>query len=132
MILIDTSVWIANLRDEDTPATRWLRDSQSADGIILGDLVLLEILQGARSDRHAELLRAALLDYGVVQLLDETVAIGAAMNFRHLRSVGITVRKTVDLIIATHCLVHGHRLLHQDRDFLGFERHFGLEVFRPS
>lgn len=132
MILVDSSVWIANLRDEDTPATRWLRSSRPSDGILLGDLILLEILQGARSDRHAQYLRAGLEDYGVVQILDETVAIGAAMNFRHLRSHGITVRKTVDLIIATYCLVHGHRLLHQDRDFHGFERHFGLEVFRPA
>ncbi len=132
MILIDTSVWIANLRDESTPATRWLRQSQPGDGIILGDLVLLEILQGARNDRHAQYLRTGLQNYGVIPLLGETVAIGAAMNFRHLRSRGITVRKTVDLIIATYCLVHGHQLMHQDRDFHGFEQHFGLEVFRPN
>jgi predicted nucleic acid-binding protein len=132
MILIDSSVWIANLRDQETPATRWLRQSQPGDGIILGDLILLEILQGAKSDRHAEELRAELQDYGIVPILDQTVTIGAATNFRHLRSRGITVRKTVDLIIATYCLVYGHRLLHQDRDFHGFEQHFGLDVFHPS
>lgn len=132
MILVDSSVWIATLRRQDTPATRWLRRSRPTDGILLGDLILLEILQGATSDRHADELRAGLLDYGTVPMLNETIATGAAMNFRHLRSHGITVRKTVDLIIATCCIVDGYRLMHQDRDFEGFEKYLGLEVFHPS
>lgn len=132
MILVDSSVWIATLRRQDTPATSWLRQSRPTDGILLGDLILLEILQGAISDRHAEELQLRLSDYGTVPVLDEMIAIAAAMNFRHLRSRGITVRKTVDLVIATCCIVNGYRLLHQDRDFEGFERYLGLEVFRPA
>ena len=131
MIVVDSSVWIANIRQSDTPAVQWLR-SINRDVVVVGDLVMLEVLQGARSHPHAERLRLAFEYYGVVPMLDPTIATQAAHNFRRLRSMGITNRKTVDLIIATFCIENEHDLLHQDRDFDAFETHLGLKVFRPS
>jgi predicted nucleic acid-binding protein len=60
------------------------------------------------------------------------VAVASARNYRALRSRGATVRKTIDVIIGTFCLLNGHRLLHCDRDFDPMERHLGLEVVRAS
>ena len=131
MIVVDSSVWIANIRQSDTPAVQWLR-SIDRDVVVVGDLVMLEVLQGARSHPHAERLRLAFEYYGIVRMLDPTIAAVAANNFRRLRSLGINNRKTVDLIIATFCIENGHDLLHQDRDFDAFEAQLGLKVFRPS
>ena len=50
-------------------------------------------------------------------MLDERLAVQCAANYRHLRSNGITIRKTIDLIIATFCVEGDHTLLHDDRDF---------------
>lgn len=131
MIVADSSVWIANLRGEDTPATRFLRAIQVENDLLIGDLIVLEILQGVRNEREAAGYEAGLLEYGIVPMLDEAVALASARNFRELRRKGISVRKTTDLIIATFCMVHGHHLLHQDRDFDHFETLLGLKVFRP-
>lgn len=131
MIVADSSVWIANLRGEDTAPTRFLRAVQVENDLLLGDLIALEILQGVRNERQAAAYEASFLDYGMVPMLDEVVALASARNFRELRRKGISVRKTTDLIIASFCMVHGHHLLHQDRDFDHFETLLGLKVFRP-
>ena len=131
MIVADTSVWIANLRGEDTLLTRFLRAIQLENDLLVGDLIVLEILQGVRSEREAATYEAGFMDYGTVPMLDDAVALAAARNFRELRRRGITVRKTPDLIIATFCMVHGHHLLHQDRDFDHFEQLLDLSVYRP-
>lgn len=131
MIVVDSSVWIASLRGDDTPATRFLRAIQVEDDLLVGDLIALEVLQGLSSEQQAARYESGLLDYGIAPMLDETIAFAAARNFRELRRRGISVRKTTDLIIATFCMVHGHHLLHQDRDFDHFEKLLGLRVFRP-
>lgn len=132
MIVADTSVWIAVLRDEPTPEARFLRAIQAEHELLIGDLVAVEILQGISDERLAARLENHLLGYGIVAMLNEDVALAAARNFRALRHKGVTVRKTPDLIIATFCMVHDHYLLHRDRDFDHFERLLGLRVFRPS
>jgi predicted nucleic acid-binding protein len=91
--------------------------------------VLLEVLRGARDDGHAAVLERNLRRFPVAALLNESIALTAARNYRDLRARGITVRKTVDLIIGTFCIVHGHRLLHDDRDFDPMYQHLGLQVF---
>ena len=131
MIVADTSVWIANLRGEDTAQTRFLRALQLENDVLVGDLIALEILQGVRNEREAASYEAGFLDYGMVAMLNDDVALAAARNFRELRRRGITVRKTTDLIIATFCMMHGHHLLHQDRDFDHFEQLLDLKVYRP-
>jgi predicted nucleic acid-binding protein len=126
MILADSSVWIAHLRGHRTPATATLAAAIRADELLVGDLILLEILQGARDEIQARRLERALLDYPVVSLLDPDLALRAATNYRRLRALGVTIRKTVDLVIGTFCIERGHRLLHAERDFEPMQRHLGL------
>jgi predicted nucleic acid-binding protein len=96
--------------------------------ILLGDIVLLEILQGAQNDRHAANLQKRLAEFAVVPMLTPEIAIKAAGNFRRLREKGTTIRKTADLIIGTFCIEHDYSLLHADRDFDPIAEHLGLRV----
>ncbi len=127
-MIVDSSVLIAELRGQDTDAVRAFRAAVVQQRVLLGDLILLEVLQGARNERHANLLQGKLGQFPTVEMLNRTVAIEAARNFRILRAHGITVRKTIDLIIATYCILHGHALLHQDRDFAPMAEHLGLRL----
>lgn len=126
MIVVDTSVWIPYLGGVLTPETRKLDDLANPADILLGDLILLEILQGARSNRHAAMLEADLRRFETAAMLDRQIAAAAARNYRELRAFGVTIRKTVDLIIGTFCIENGHRLLHRDRDFKHMAQSLGL------
>jgi predicted nucleic acid-binding protein len=128
MILVDSSVWIAHLRGETTPVTAKLEVAGARELLLVGDLILLEILQGARDDIHAARLERALRQYTLVRLLDAALAPRAAWNYRKLRELGVTIRKTADIIIGTFCIERGHALLHNDRDFAAMEAHLGLKV----
>lgn len=128
MILVDSSVWIAHLRGRNTIATAKLRAAAAREPLLVGDLILLEILQGARDDLHAARIERDLRRYAVVPLLDGALATRAARNYRKLRDLGITVRKTADIVIGTFCIERGHTLLHDDRDFAPMEKHLGLKV----
>ncbi len=128
MILVDSSVWIAYFRGQRTPSTASLTKLADRDSILVGDIILLEILLGARDDRHAAMIEKAMRCYEILPLLDDELAVRAAWNYRRLRSLGITIRKTVDLIIGTFCIERGHRLLHDDRDFLPMAAHLGLQT----
>jgi predicted nucleic acid-binding protein len=128
MILVDSSVWIAHLRGERTPATVKLEAAAVREPLLVGDLILLEILQGARSDLHADRIERSLRRYALVPLLDADLASRTARNYRRLRNLGVTVRKTVDLIIGTFCIEHGHTLLHDDHDFDPMRAHLGLRT----
>jgi hypothetical protein len=128
MIVVDSSVWIANLRDLDSDAVRVLRSIEDPDDILVGDLVLLEVLQGARSEAHAARLETDLRQFRIERMLDEELAVCAAGHYRALRDSGVTIRKTIDLIIGTFCLARGHILLHDDRDFDPMAAQLGLRV----
>lgn len=128
MILVDSSVWIAHLRGRNTAATVKLRAAAAREPLLIGDLILLEILQGARDDLHAARIERDLRRYTVVGLLDDELAVRAARNYRKLRSLGATIRKTVDIIIGTFCIEHDHTLLHDDHDFVPMEKHLGLKT----
>lgn len=128
MILVDSSVWIAHLRGATTPATMKLEAAAAREPLLVGDLILLEVLQGARDDSQAARIEHALREYAVVSLLDERLAAQAARNYRQLRDLGITIRKTADIVIGTFCIEHRHSLLHEDRDFEPMERHLGLKA----
>lgn len=128
MILVDSSVWIAHLRGLRTPAAGKLEAAMGRDTILVGDLILLEILQGARDDAHAARIERGLRQFDVVALMDPDLASKAARNYRKLRERGVTVRKTADIVIGTYCIEHGCTLLHDDRDFEPMERHLGLKV----
>ena len=128
MILVDSSVWIAHLRGHRTAAVAKLETAASRESLLIGDLILLEILQGARDEVHAERIERGLRRYTIVPLLDGDLAPRAARNYRKLRALGVTVRKTADIIIGTFCIEHRHILLHDDRDFAPMEKHLGLLV----
>ncbi len=128
MILVDSSVWIAHLRGHRTAAVAKLETAASRESLLIGDLILLEILQGARDEAHAERIERGLRRYTIVPLLDGDLAPPAARNYRKLRALGVTVRKTADIIIGTFCIEHRHILLHDDRDFAPMEKHLGLLV----
>ena len=126
MILVDSSVWIAHLRGSLTPATAKLEAAATFEPILVGDLILLEVLQGARDELAAARIERGLRRFEVVPLLDADLAPRAARNYRRLRNMGITIRKTNDIIIGTFCIERGCSLLHDDRDFVAMEAHLGL------
>ncbi len=128
MIVVDSSVWIAVIRGIATPQSMRLRAMANMADILLGDIVLLELLQGAQNEGHAANLQKRLSAFNVVSMLSPEIAVKAAENFRRLRSKGITVRKSADLIIGTYCMEHGHSLLHADRDFNPMAEHLGLRI----
>ncbi len=128
MIVVDSSVWIANLRDLDTRAVRLLRSIEDPDDIVVGDLILLEVLQGARNEEHAVRIENDLRQFHIENMLDAELAVSAARHYRTLRDRGATIRKTIDLIIGTFCVARGHVLLHDGRDFDAMTAHMGLRV----
>ena len=128
MILVDSSVWIDHLRNTATPSVLRLRALIPQGQILVGDLILCEVLQGLKSETEAIFVEATLRKFAMASLLDPGLAIVAAANYRRLRRLGITVRKTIDVIIGTFCIERGHVLLHSDRDFAPMERLLGLRT----
>lgn len=126
MIVVDSSIWVDVMRKIDNPGTRKFRSIDPTGDIILGDVVLLEVLQGARDDLNALRIERELRQFNLRQMLDGDIAIHAAANYRRLRSLGKTIRKTNDLIIGTWCIENRCALLHNDRDFLPMVDHLGL------
>ncbi|MCP9462405.1 MAG: PIN domain nuclease [Nitrospira sp.] len=132
MIIVDTTVWVDYLRGASTPQTEWLDANLERERIGLTDLILCEVLQGIKDDEMFRAVQRALLKFEVFPSGGIELAIAAAKNYRRLRAKGLTVRRTIDCVIATFCLEHGHSLLHNDRDFDLFEHILGLVVIRPS
>ncbi|MBC8130655.1 MAG: PIN domain nuclease [Rhizobiaceae bacterium] len=128
MIVVDTSVWINHFRNDLTQSVRYLRSLDRPSEVLTGDLVLLEVLQGARDDRHSKQLETVLRAFPVVPMMSEPVAVEAARIYRVLRGDGFTIRKTVDLIIATFCILNGHALVQDDRDFRPIAERFDLRL----
>ena len=128
MILVDSSVWIDYFRGRPTPQTDRLDALLGTTPLAIGDLIMTEVLQGVRSEREFRLVRTTLDAFTQIDLAGRDIAIQAAKNFRTLRGLGFTVRKTIDTIIATRCIESGYMLLHSDRDFDAFAAHLGLRV----
>jgi predicted nucleic acid-binding protein len=128
VIVVDSSVWIAHLNGRENSATARLRALASNQPLLVGDLILLEVLQGARSEALAARIERGLRCYAIVPLLDDHLASSAARNYRALRALGVTLRKVADLIIGTYCIERGHALLHDERDFDAMQKHLGLLV----
>jgi predicted nucleic acid-binding protein len=126
LIVVDTSVWIDYWRLVDTPKTTRLDQLLGRQRILMGDLILCELLQGVRNEREANTLIRTLNRLPFTTMVDRELAIRAALHYRELRSRGITVRKTIDLLIGTFCIANGHQLLHSDRDFKPMVEHLGL------
>lgn len=132
MVIVDTSVWIDYLKDVSTPQTEWLEAALGEQAIGITSLNLCEVLQGARSDAQFLDIAEQMLKLAVFEIGRSTLAIVAAHNFITLRRRGITIRSTIDCLLATFCIENGYRLLHKDRDFNAFENHLGLQVVKTG
>lgn len=132
MILVDSSVWIDYFRGIATPQADKLDALLGSEPIATGDLILTEVLQGFTRDRDFNQARKLMTSLVVVDLAGQRIAIQAAKNFRVLRSLGVTVRKTIDTVIATRCMESGLPLLYSDRDFDPFVEHLGLRSALPG
>jgi predicted nucleic acid-binding protein len=128
VILVDSSVWIDYFKGTITPLTDKLDSLLATEPVAIGDLILTEVLQGFDNDREFNRARKLLTSLTVVDLCGSAIAIQAAKNFRLLRESGVTIRKTIDTVIATRCIESGYELLHNDRDFDPFVKHLGLRV----
>ena len=128
MILVDSSVWIDYFRGTMTPQTEKLDSLLGQQPLAIGDLILTEVLQGFDDERDFNRARKLLTSLMVVELGGTEIAVQAAKNFRALRRLGVTVRKTIDTVIATRCIEDGYDLLHADRDFDPFAKHLGLRT----
>jgi len=128
MVIVDTTVWIDYFCGNFTPQVGWLEKEMTRQRLGITDIILCEVLQGIRDDQQFARVRKALLRYEIFPTGGIDLALAAVENYRALRAQGITVRKTIDCLVATFCLQNGHTLLHNDRDFDPFEAVLGLQV----
>jgi predicted nucleic acid-binding protein len=131
MLVVDTTVWVDYFNGIENPQTDYLHTVLDQTPILIGDLILAEVLQGFRHDPDFEKVRRALGKYVQVNMVSPILAVQSARNYRFLRQKAVTVRKTIDSLIATYCMENDHELLHNDSDFDGYEKHLGLKVFHP-
>ena len=127
MIIVDSSVWVDWFNGRSTAGTEAFDRLLGHEELAIGDLILIEVLQGCRSDVEYATVRSHLKDFPVFDLVGTDQAVRSAELFRALRRRGVTARKTIDTIIATRCIVSGYELLHSDRDFDPFALHLGLK-----
>lgn len=126
MIVVDSSVWIDYFNGVVSAETNKLDALLGVKPLAIGDLILTEVLQGFRKDADHKSAQKLLTSLTVYEMLGLELALKSADNFRILRKQGVTVRKTVDVIIATFCIVGRHELLYADKDFVPFVKHLGL------
>ena len=128
MIVVDSSVWIDYFNGKVTKQTNLLDSLLGSELIVIGDIILTEVLQGFQEDRDFKKAKELLDTLIFREMLGKDLAIKSAKNYRRLRKKGVTVRKTIDVIIATFCIENNLPLLHSDRDFRPMEKHLNLKV----
>lgn len=130
MILVDSSVWIDYFNGNKTSQTNWLDSSLGNTPIIIGDLILTEVLQGFQSDKDFKTASDLLLHIPFMPMVGYDIALKSATYYRLLRKKGITVRKTIDVLIGTFCIHYQLPLLHDDRDFDPMVKLLGLKIIK--
>ncbi|MCA9473338.1 MAG: PIN domain nuclease [Nitrospirales bacterium] len=128
MTVVDTSVWIDYFNDISTQETEAFDDLLGSQEILLGDLILTEVLQGFQQDSHFDTARKLLRVFPVVPMVGPSLALQSAQHYRTLRKRGVTVRKTIDVMIGTFCIAQDLPLLYSDRDFDPMVRYLGLRA----
>jgi predicted nucleic acid-binding protein len=126
MVIVDSSVWIDYFNGRDISEVAALDRLLETELLGVGDLILAEVLQGFRQDKDYQTAKRLLTSLTVFEMLGAEMAMKSADNFRDLRKKGITVRKTIDVMIATFCIENGYKLLFSDKDFAPFVEHLGL------
>jgi len=129
MIVVDSSVWIDYFNGVASPATDKLDSLLGIEPIAVGDIILTEVLQGFRNDADYKTAKKLMTSLVILDMLGESNAIKCADNYRALRKRGLTIRKTIDVVIATFCIENKVPLLFQDKDFLPFVEYLAL---RPA
>jgi len=132
VIVVDSSVWIDYFNGNKTVPTDWLYNALGKIPLVIGDLILTEVLQGFQSEKDFRTAKELLLGLHFMPMLGQELAVQSAMNYRRLRSKGVTVRKTIDVMIGSFCIQNGLTLLHDDRDFDPMVQHLGLKVIDPQ
>jgi predicted nucleic acid-binding protein len=130
MIVVDASVWVDYFNGISVPEADALETILDEERVVVGDLTLTEVLSGFRSDRDFRKAGELLDTCEYRPMVGREVALQAARNYRVLRRRGVTVRKTIDVLIGTFCIMNELPLLHRDRDFDPIEMHLGLRVWR--
>jgi len=128
MIVADTTVWIDYVNGVIAPHTNILDYELQHSRIVTGDLIIVEFLQGFRNEKDLKKAKEIMESLEYYDFVGKENAIIAAQNFRKLRKNGITVRKTIDVLIATFCIENGFELIHNDRDYEPMEKYLGLVV----
>jgi predicted nucleic acid-binding protein len=128
MIVVDSSVWIDFFNGQTTKETRYLLNILGKEQIIVGDIILSEVLQGFRTDASFKKAKEILSQFLFQEMLGEKIALASARNYRTLRARGLTVRSTIDSLIATYCIENNLPLLHSDKDYQLFEKFCGLRT----
>ena len=126
MIMVDSSVWIDYFNGKESNEVTYLDDILGKKFIVIGDIILTEVLQGFRKDKDYQKAKLLLTSLPVYQLSNKELALKSVSNYRQLRKQGITIRKTIDTIIATFCIENKIQLLFSDRDFKPFNDSMGL------
>jgi len=130
LIVADTSAWIDYVKGIDAPHTNALDYELAHDRIATGDIIITEFLQGFRTEADYLAARQLMETLEYHDFLGKALAYKSALNYRLLRRQGITVRKTIDVIISTFCIEHDFKLIHNDKDFDPMEEYLGLKVRR--
>ncbi len=128
MIVVDTSAWIDYFNGKTAPHTDRLDKDLGIERVIIGDLIITELLQGFKNDTEYGIAKKLLESLEYRDFVGKKIAIQAADNYRYLRKTGVTVRKTIDVIIATFCIENEYELIHNDKDFDPFEEYLGLKI----
>ena len=129
MVVVDTTVWIDYCRGLETSLTDALDFELARGNVVTGDFIKLEFLQGFRGDNDFDAAKKIMDSLIYYDMLGKDMVPKCAANFRVLRKMGITIRKTADVIIGTFCIERDLPLLHNDRDFDPLEKHLGLRVY---
>jgi predicted nucleic acid-binding protein len=132
MLVVDTTVWENYFNGQINPETNYFNHAISEELILVSGLILAETLQGFHEEKDFKLAQAALSKFEQTGMFNFQLAQQSAQYYRTLRKKGITVRKTIDCLIATFCIAENHTLLHRDSDFDGFEKHLSLNVVHPA
>ncbi|MDR1785496.1 MAG: PIN domain nuclease [Spirochaetaceae bacterium] len=131
MIVADASVWIDYFNNVVSKKTKTLTDALFRGGsVLVGDLIITEVLQGIRDDAKYKATKDFLFGLKYHTLVGKKLSAQAAENYRFLRRRGITIRKTVDVIIGTFCIKYGYPILHKDQDFDFMEQYLGLQAVK--
>ncbi len=131
MILVDSSVWADYFDGRASPETDLLDGLLGRQLVVTGNIILTEVLRGFQSDRSFHRARSLLELVECREMMSKTVAIRTAENYRRLRKRGVTLNKTIGIMIGTFCILEGLPLLHADPEFDPMEQHLGLPVYRP-